>query len=466
MAGLFDSIAGGLPVGLERKAVTFTDQLIAAMLGNGQAKSGVSVSPKSAMRVSTVLSCCRVIGEGIAQIPLKVYRDRSDGGKEVAKDLKIHRVVSRRPNAWMTSFEFRETLTMHAVLTGSGYAFKVENSRGELLELLPIAPQNRRTRQLEDYGLVVDLADDKGVIGTFPADRFLRINGPSWDAVAGLDMVAEAREAIGLALATEENHSRLFSNGARPGGILSVEGTLTEPARARLKAAWEQARSGLGNAFRTAVLPANIKWVPMAMKGVDAEHLDTRKFQIEEICRSLKVFPQMVGYADKTATFASAEAFFQAHVIYTLLPWTRRWEEAIDRDLIDVGSGATAPALDVYPKFSVQGLMRGDAKTRAEFYASGIINGWMVRNEARRLEDLDPLPGLDEPLVPLNMGTQAERDALAKAVSDTAKAALIGHNGGPALDDVAAERLEDSIAGLLTAFAARPAPHQLSGATP
>jgi HK97 family phage portal protein len=153
-------------------------------------------------------------------------------------------------------------------------------------------------------------------------------------------------------------------------------------------------------------------WTPLAMKGVDSEHLDTRRFQIEEICRDLKVFPQMVGYADKTATFASAEAFFLAHVIHTLAPWIENWEQSLARDLFPDED-------DIAAKFSLQGLLRGDNTARANFYASGITNGWLTRNEARRFEDLNPIDGLEEPLLPLNMATQAERSALQPAGGNT-----------------------------------------------
>ncbi|RKQ70131.1 phage portal protein [Oceanibaculum indicum] len=448
MAGIFDSIFAVAPSAQETKAVGFSERLLAAFLGHNTVKSGVAVNYRTAVQVTTVLSCVRVIAEGMAQIPLKLMQEREDGGGEVASKHRLHNLLAYRPNDWMTSFEFRETLTMHAALAGTGYAYKVKNSRDEILELIPIAPENRCTRQDNGWDVVVDVGDENGLIGTYPASDFLRINGPSWNGYGGLDLTHEAREAIGLAIATEENHSRLFSNGARPGGILSVEGTLNDKSKDRLVEAWNKSRAKLDNAFKTAVLPANVKWQPMAMSGVDAQHIETRKFQIEEICRALKVFPQMVGYADKTATFASAEAFFLAHVIYTLMPWCRRWEDAIARDLIaksDVGH---------YAKFVVQGLMRGDAKARSEYYSSGIQAGWLTRADARRLEDLNPISGLEEPLIPLNMGTLAERDALVKNIADAVKSSLIGSNGGPEQDDIA-ETIRKRAADILSAPAPR-----------
>jgi HK97 family phage portal protein len=235
-----------------------------------------------------------------------------------------------------------------------------------------------------------------------PRGDVFHLRGPSWTGAAGLDALQVAREAVGLAIATEETHAALHANGTQPGGVLSVKGSLDDAARARLKESWAQYQGGLANRFKTAVLDMDSTWTPLGMKGVDAEHLDTRRFQIEEICRDLKVFPQMVGYADKTATFASAEAFFLAHVIHTLNPWIENWEQSLARDLFPDED-------DIVAKFCMQGLLRGDNAARATFYASGITNGWLTRNEARRLEDLNPIEGLGEPLLPLNMSTQAER---------------------------------------------------------
>ncbi len=440
MRGLFGALAGGL------RTVQFKSTDISALTwsrlfgGDLASKAGVSVNIDSALRVSTVLACARVIAEGIAQIPLKLYAERADGGKDVAVKNPLHRLLSRRPNDWMSSFEFREMLSLHAVLTGAGWALIVRNTRGEPLELIPVPPGcvtvNRGPTAAD---LTVTLSDAGGQIETYSWDSFLRIAGPTWNGWQAMNMIQLARESIGLAIATEENHSRLFSNGARPGGVLAVEGNLGLEARNRLKQAWNDQMQQVGNAYKTAVLPGNVKFTPLAMTGLDSQALESRKFQIEEICRTLKVFPQMVGHSDKTSTFASAEAFFLAHVIYTLLPWVTRWEQSINRCLIDRADS------EHFAGFSVQGLLRGDAKTRAAFYQAGVQNGWFTRNEVRLWEDLNPLPGLDEPLVPLNMGTQAERDAAAVEIVEAVKA-MIGHNGGPPLDG-----LEQKIGRVLSA---------------
>lgn len=444
MAGLFRTIAAGI----EAKSTDISGLTWAKLFGDDiSVKSGVSVNIDSALKVSTVLACARCLANGIAQVPLKVYRESGDDSKNPAKEHPLYKILWRRPNDWMTSFEFRQMLMMHAVLTGNAFAYIGRGGAPrQVVELIPLLPGRITVCQDDQYNLTYEVHDKNGIIGTFPRTDILHLRGLSWNGVAGINAVQTAREAIGLAIATEETHARLHANSARPGGLFSVDGTMSEPSYNRIKAQIEESRSGLNNAFRTWVLDQGAKWTPMIMNGVDSQHLDTRRFQIEEICRDLGVFPQMVGYADKTATFASAESFFLAHVIHSLAPWVENLEQTFARDLFPDEN-------DIIAKFSLQGLLRGDAKSRAEYYASGIVNGWLVRNDARRLEDMNPLDGLDEPLIPLNMGTQSERAVLQKQVTTAAKSILIGHNGGPPLDDAQlSERLETKIADVIEAF--------------
>ena len=410
MIGLFGSLATGL-LRRETKAADVSGLTWSALFGQQNSRAGVSVNVDSALKVSTVFACLRVLADGIAQVPLKLYRERADGSKELAKDHPAYRLLSRRPNEWMTSFEFRQVMMFHAVLLGNGCAY-IGRIRGAPRELIPLVPGSFTIEQANDYTLTYRVTDLAGRTTVLPREDVFHLRGPSWTGTAGLDALQVAREAVGLAIATEQTHAALHANGTQPGGVLSVKGSLDDAARARLKEAWAQYQGGLQNRFKTAVLDMDSTWTPLAMKGVDSEHLDTRRFQIEEICRDLKVFPQMVGYADKTATFASAEAFFLAHVIHTLAPWIENWEQSLARDLFPDED-------DIAAKFSLQGLLRGDNTARANFYASGITNGWLTRNEARRFEDLNPIDGLEEPLLPLNMATQTERSALQPAGGNT-----------------------------------------------
>jgi HK97 family phage portal protein len=234
----------------------------------------------------------------------------------------------------MTGFEFFETLTLHALFTHGGFAQIARNAKGEVIELFPLMP-NMVTVVAGGLGEVFfDVSDGAGNKTRLPREAVLHIRGPSWDGYRGLDTVHQAREALGLAIATEETHAALHANGARPAGVLSVQGTLDPAARERLKAAWNAAQGGVRNAFKTAVLDMAATWTPMTQTGVDAQHIELRKHQIEEVCRAFRVFPQMVGHSDKTSTFASAESFFLAHVVHTLTPWVERWEQVCERDLL------------------------------------------------------------------------------------------------------------------------------------
>ena len=288
MGGLFGSLASGLRR-RELKATDAGNLSWAALYGQQNSRAGVSVNVDSALKVSTVFACLRVLADGIAQVPLKVYREKADGSKELAKDHPAYRLLSRRPNDWMTSFEFRQVMMFHAVLLGNGCAY-IGRIRGVPRELIPLVPGSYTIEQARDYTLTYRLTGPNGLTTVLPREEVFHLRGPSWTGVAGLDALQVAREAVGLAIATEETHAALHANGTQPGGVLSVKGSLDDAARARLKESWAQYQGGLANRFKTAVLDMDSTWTPLGMKGVDAEHLDTRRFQIEEICRDLKVF--------------------------------------------------------------------------------------------------------------------------------------------------------------------------------
>lgn len=394
------------------KSTTSTLELFREVFGWPAAKSGVAVNVDTALQTSVVLACARVIAEGLAQVPLRVMRPASGGkGSVDATDHPLFALLGDQPNDWQTAFEFVEMLTLHAVLAGGGFAYinRAETRDGAPLELLPLLPgwvtikYPARLGDAPSYEVRPSLRNG-GAAPAFivPAANMLHLRGPAWDGIAGLDMIRVAREAIGLAIATEEHHARMHANRVSPGGLLAVEGNLDDKSHARLKAYVDAELGGVANAHKTLIADRKATWTPFDMKGVDQQHLETRRHQVEEICRFLRVFPLMVMQADKTATFASAEQFFVAHVIHTLAPWARRWEQALKRDCI----GKANPE---FAKFALQGLMRGDAASRAAFYSRGILDGWMTRNEARGLEDLNPLDGLDEPLRPLNMGPGSQK---------------------------------------------------------
>lgn len=385
MAGFFKRLLGG-----ERKA-TVLESLPALLYGFGrETKSGRPVSVASALEVSTVLACARVIAEGVAQVPLKLYRPMNGGRSEVT-DHPLARVFGDRPNIWQTPFEFRETLLYHLVLTGNAFAY-INRVGGEIFELMPLEPGSVTVEKRRDQTLAYTVTGPDGRFLRLGPEIIWHLRGPSWCGWLGLDVVKLAREAIGLAMATEEAHAQLHANGSQPGGLYSVEGTLNAE-QYKILSGWVEKTVGGSNRFKPLILDRTAKWTSTAMSGVDAQHLETRRYQVEEICRFMRVLPIMVGHSgDKTPTYASAEQLFLAHVIHTLTPWCTRIEQQVRTLLGPDERGIT-------PKHLLNGLLRGAAKDRSEFYSKALGSGgspaWMTPNEVRALEEMDPIEGGD-----------------------------------------------------------------------
>lgn len=392
---------------LETK-VANADALTWTALDQGQrSRTGLSVTEQTALRVSAVFGCCKLITEDVGKLPLKIIQEDRNGKKSVLYSHPLYRVLYRRPNEWQTSMEWRMTMLLHALLCKFGISFINRSSNGEVLELIPLMPHNVKVRQLSNWQLVYDVSDGKGAIVTLDRSQVHVIHGMSWNGFSALDVIQQGTEAIGLAIAIEETQARMHGNGAKPGGVLSTSAILTPEQIERVKQQFAGAYSGVGNAFKTILLDNGLKFDGWAMTGVDGQHLETRKMQVEEICRLFRVFPQMIAAGTATPTYASAESFFGAHVGHTLQPWVTLWEQAILRDLLteeEVIKGIEA-------KFMLQGLLRGSAEARSAFYTEAINAGWMTRNEARRLEDMNPIEGLDQILTPLNMSADGGKPA-------------------------------------------------------
>jgi len=389
--------------GREAKSGPTVEELLREMFGRPPSKSGVEVTISTALQVSTVLACARVRANGVAQVPLKVYRELPGGGSEPARDHSLFEVLRLRPNPWQTSFELRQMMEFHRTLCGNAYAF-INRVRGSIVELIPFEPGQVAVKRNDDYSLAYTVTAPNGRQMTFPSEAILHLRGPSWNGWMGLDTVKLAREAIGLAIATEEAHAKLHKNGVQTSGLYSVEGTLNKAQYDALREWIEQNHAGAANSGRPFILDRAAKWTSLAMSGVDAEHLATRRHQVEEICRALNVFPQMVGYSDKASTYASAEQFFGAHVVHTLGPEYVAWEQALDCSLL----GERERRDGLFCKFTVNGLLRGAMKDRAEFYTKLYGVGALSPNDIRALEDMNPYEGGEAYRVPLNMVDPAQ----------------------------------------------------------
>ena len=354
----------------------------------GPTSSGRPVTERSAMQMTAVYGCVRILAEAIAGLPLHVYRYKDGGGKEKALDHPLYRLLHDEPNPEMTSFVFRETLMTHLLLWGNAFAQIVRNGLGEVIGLYPLQPNRMSVgRDLDTNQLYYEYqtswdepAGEYKTVRLTPAD-VLHIPGLGFDGLVGYSPIAMARNAIGLAQATEDYGASFFANGAAPGGVLEHPGTIKDPSRVR--ESWQQTFGGAKNGNKVAVLEEGMKYTPISVSPEQAQFLETRKFQLNEIARIFRIPPHMIGDLEKSS-FSNIEQQSLEFVKYTLDPWVIRWEQAITKTLLN-----PREKQQLFVKFNVEGLLRGDYQSRMEGYAVARQNGWMSANDIRELENLD-----------------------------------------------------------------------------
>ena len=357
----------------------------------GGSSAGKTVTERSAMQMTAVYACVRILSEAVAGLPLHLYRYRKDGSKEKAVGESLYRLLHDEPNPEMSSFVFRETLMTHLLLWGNAYAQIIRNGKGEVVALYPLMPNKMSVDRSEDgciyytYNKGPDESHPKGgSTVTLTARDVLHIPGLGFDGLVGYSPIAMAKNAIGLAIATEEYGAKFFANGAAPSGVLEHPGTIKDPAR--LRENWNSTFGGSANSGKVAVLEEGMKYTPISISPEQAQFLETRKFQIDEIARIFRVPPHMVGDLEKSS-FSNIEQQSLEFVKYTLDPWVVRWEQSLSRALL-----SPAEKADHFFKFNLEGLLRGDYQSRMNGYAIARQNGWMSANDIRELENLDRIP--------------------------------------------------------------------------
>ena len=389
----------------------------------GGSSSGKVVTERSAMQMTAVYACVRILSEAIAGLPLHMYRYKDDGGKEKALDHPLYLLLHDEPNPEMSSFVFRETLMTHLLLWGNAYAQIIRNGKGEVVALYPLMP-NKMTVSRDETGQLYytyqksqeELPKDNTYTVTLHPSDVLHIPGLGFDGLVGYSPIAMAKNAIGLAIATEEYGSKFFANGAAPSGVLEHPGTIKDPQRVR--ESWMSQFGGSANSNKIAVLEEGLKYTPISISPEQAQFLETRKFQINEIARIFRVPPHMVGDLEKSS-FSNIEQQSFEFVKYTLDPWVVRWEQSIQRTLLTPEEKKT-----YFVKFNVEGLLRGDYQSRMSGYATARQNGWMSANDIRELENLDRIPaedGGDLYLVSGNMLPLNKAGAFADTTTDQGK---------------------------------------------
>jgi HK97 family phage portal protein len=358
---------------------------------------GIYVSPETAMRCSAVFACVGLLAESIAQLPMKLYKGYGWERKE-AREHWIHRLLYYRPSPWQTSFEWRETAMLHLCLRGNFYAYKVRDGTGRVMELLPLHPDAVSVRQLDNWDLEYRVTFKAGKQMICSQRDIFHVAYRSLDGFTGLSPISYQRETIGLTLAAQKHGAKTFSNGAKPGGVLTHPTQLSDDAARRLRENWETTYGG-DNAGKTAILEEGMTFSVVSMSNTDAQYLETRRFQVEDIARIFGIPLFMIQSTEKTTSWGSGiEQMSMGYVRYTLLPWVRRWEQAIRRDLI-----AEAREPDIEVRFNLEGLQRGDIRSRFQSYQIGVNMGVYSPNEVRELEDMNPREGGDVWLTPMNM---------------------------------------------------------------
>ena len=361
----------------------------------GKADSGEKVDERSAMQIATVYACVRLLAESVASLPLHLFRvTDDDNGKEKAKDHPLYKILYRQPNPEMSSFTFRETMMTHLLLWGNAYAQIIRDGKNNVLGLYPLLPESVEVDRDESgqiyyiYHAYTDEApgeNNKDLY--FRRDQILHIPGLGFNGLVGFSPIAMMKNALGSAIAVQKYGSAFFKNGAQPAGVLEHPGVLKDPQKIRDN--WMDTYGGSGNAHKIALLEEGMSYKPISLPPEDSQFLSTREFDVEEICRIFRVPPHLVQDL-KRSTFNNIEHQGISFVQYTLMPWLERFEQAIVKDVL-VGEEQD----DYFPKFNVDGLLRGDYKSRMEGYAIGFANGFLSPNDIRRLENMDPIPDAD-----------------------------------------------------------------------
>lgn len=357
----------------------------------GMSTSGKRVNERTSMQMTAVYACVRILSEAVASLPLQLYRYAGESGKQRADDHPLYFLLHDEPNPEMTSFVFRETLMTHLLLWGNAYAQIVRNGRGEVIGLYPLMPDRMKVDRDDSgrlfYEYTLSSADPHTMKGTtvrLTPYEVLHIPGLGFDGLVGYSPIAMAKNAIGLAIATEEYGSKFFEHGAAPSGVLEHPGVLKDPSK--IRESWEQTFGGSRNSHRVAVLEEGMKYTPISIAPNEAQFLETRRFQLDEIARIFRVPPHMIGDLEKSS-FNNIENMSREFVTYTLDPWVCRWEQSMVRSLL-----SQEEKRRYFIRFNVDGLLRGDYKSRMEGYAIGINNGFMSPNDVRTLEDMNLIP--------------------------------------------------------------------------
>jgi len=365
--------------------------------------SGVAVTPDIALKSSALYAVLKVLSETVASMPMEIHKNLADGGRELATNHPLYELLAFQPNHYQTATEFWEMQMFHAAGRGTAYAEIIPGPRGSVDQLLPLHPARVQTLWLEDDTLAYDVHDPRtGRKRRLLQDEVFRIPGLASNGVTGMPAIELAAEDIGLGMSADAYAARVFSNKLNIGGFLVHPGKLSPEGQKNLIKSLMERFTGSGNAHRPMVLQEGMKFEKASMDASQAQLLEARKWQTILIAQRFRVPLHMLAIDDQTNR-STVEQQAQDFTRYTLRPWVRKIEQAIRRDLITAKTTYAA-------KFNMNALLRGDIKTRGEYYAKALGSGghrpWMSVNEIRALENQNPVPGGDVMEPPVNMQNQ------------------------------------------------------------
>jgi HK97 family phage portal protein len=375
--------------------------------GGHASAAGVHVSPETAMHLSAVFACVRIRSEDIGKLPCLLYERLGDGGKRRAADHPLFSLIRDQPNEYMTAFEFRQVMQAWVDLRGNAYALKDIDGRGRITALWPVNPIWVTVLWVPGtWELFYQVAIPGMPIERLPADAILHLRGMSLDGRVGLSPIAYHRETIGLGIAAQKYGAAFFGNSAQPQGAVKVPGTLSKAAAEALRVDWENKFKGVDNAKRLAIFDGGLDWVQTGMDNTDAQYLETRKFQNQQIYGIYRMPAHKAGDLERS-TNNNIEHQALEYVTDCLMTEMVRWEQTLKRDLLLPNERSK-----YFFEFVPDALLRGDIKSRYDAYAVARNWGWLNVDEIREKENMNPLPG-DKGKVwlqPLNMveaGTKA-----------------------------------------------------------
>jgi HK97 family phage portal protein len=394
--------------------------------------SNITVTERNATQITAFWSAVNTISDTLGEMPLRLIQNKDDGTQEIVRGHPSLQRLKFSPNPMMSAIVFKSTVQAHVLTWGNGYVWIKRNAMQEVNELWPLLPQDTTPVVKKDGTLVFKSRirfDNKTLSPQLelPSDQVIHVPALSRNGVQGMSIIAEQREMLGHALGTQQFGSRFFANGAHAGGLVSFPGKLTDPEKVRTQI---EKKTSNENAHRLLVLDGDAKYQQFTVPPDDAQFLQTREFSVDEVGRMFRLplhFLNKMGQA----TFNNLEMMGTHFVQFTMMPWIIRWEQELTRKLLSKEEIANGFVF----KFNVSSLIRGDIKTRSEVHAKGIQNGWVTRNEVRALEDMNPLDGLDDPLVPLNLKVVGADDDTETDTDDDTGTDDDGDNGNAGDDD-------------------------------